>query len=246
MSSLEQFGIKPSHTTSPALAEERCGLGHAAYTERALRILQHASDFVVTELPGDLESFRSRWHPSGFMVYQLGTVVGLGMVRLHVWPNSERMISEKGDSVHDHAWHVASLVLRGSYSDTIYDLRREEVPSEEERIARGLLRVFDASYNPDASQVLTTDGTCVRILPVAQRIVRNQETHTIEPDVFHQPTLTSDQSVATLVLNSFRVHNNGPYVLIDGPPDAIPEVRQPLSEDDIAVTKQILAAKTFF
>lgn len=246
MSSLEQFGILPSNTTSPALSGERCVLDNDAYSEEALAILGKVSDFVITEAASSLDTYVSRWHPSGFMVYQLGISPGLGMLRLHVWPNTERKGSEKGDTIHDHAWHVASLVLRGSYIDTIFDVDVEGSLSEYDRKARGLLRLFDASYNADASQELKTDGTCVRVTPSHERTIIETETHTIEPGIFHQPTIAREVSVATLVLNSFRVHENGPFVLIDGPPDPIPEVRNPLSEENINTTRQLLVGQEAF
>ncbi len=241
MATLEQFGIVASNTVSPALSSERCALEHDAYAEQALEILGRVSDFVSTDLPSTLGSYTSKWHPSGFMVYQLGVSPGMGMLRLHVWPDSERKASEKGDTIHDHAWHVASLVLRGNYTDTIFDIEKEQGVSEEQRRSRGLLRLFDASYNPDASQELTTDGTCVRAKPLLKRIIKEAETHTIQPDIFHQPTISRSQAVATLVLNSFRVHEHGPFVLIDGPSEPIPEVRQSLSEEDLSITKQLFA-----
>ncbi len=241
MASLEQFGIARSHTTSPALADDRYELGHDAYTEKAFGILHSVSDFVATELPNNLNSFLSAWHPSGFMVYQLGTAEGLGMLRLHVWPDTDRKGSEKGDTIHDHAWHVASLVLKGTYQDTVFDVAQEAAASEHDRKHKGLLRLFDASYKPDASQELTTNGTCVRATPITERTILKGEEHSINPSVFHQPNISSDRSVVTLVLNSFRAYNSGPYVLIDGPSDPIPEVRQPLSDDDIYIASQLLA-----
>ncbi len=240
MASLEQFGIIPSSTTSPALLEERYRFGHDVYTEQAFEVLHRVSDFTATEVPYTLDTFISRWHPSGFMIYQLGTVPGLGMLRLHVWPDTERKQEQKGDTIHDHAWHVVSLVLKGVYTDALFEVDKEDSISEEDRKIKGLLRLFEASYKPDTSQELSTGGTCVRAIPSAERIVHEGEVHAIEPSVFHQPTIATAEATVTLVLNSFRTHDYGPYVLIDGPAVPIPEIRQSLTEDDLAVTKQIL------
>lgn len=113
MTAFEQFNIAPPNTISPALVSEWCRLNHDDFSEEAFHVLNGVADYVVTELPQRLDDFLGTWHPSGFMIYQLGTHPELGMLRLHVWPEGERVVGEKGDTIHDHAWYIASVALRG-------------------------------------------------------------------------------------------------------------------------------------
>lgn len=240
MTAFEQFNVIPPNTISPALAPERCTLNHDDFSAEAFQVLNGVADYVATELPQRLDEFLGRWHPSGFMIFQLGTHPELGMLRLHVWPEAQRQVGEKGDTIHDHAWHIASVALRGTYRDTIFDASPQDATTERERKERGLLAKFEAQYAPGAPQALIDSGERVLAEPVAHREIPEGETHTIEPDVFHQPTIAYENSAVTLVLSSFRVHNGGPFVLFDGPPNTIQEDRQYVTDDDLEITRGLL------
>lgn len=240
MTAFEQFNVVPPNTISPALAPERCTLNHDDFSAEAFRVLSGVADYVTTELPQRLDEFLGRWHPSGFMIYQLGTHPELGMLRLHAWPETKREVGDIGDTIHDHAWHIASVALRGTYRDTIFDVLPQDESTEQERIESGLLAKLEAQYIPCAPQVLVDTGERVLASPVRHREIAEGETHTIWPDVFHQPTIPYGSSAATLVMSSFRVHDGGPFVLFNGPPEVIRGTRQGLSSDDLEATRDIL------
>ena len=240
MSRLIEAGIFPPNALSPALSNETIELSHSEYTLIAGELLLRLSEIVIDEAIPILENYHGKWHPSGFQIYNLGVCPDLGFLRLHVWPADIRKALDKGDTIHDHSWHVASTVLEGQYKDKIYDLQSHGIVAEKDRQA-GSLRVFKAGYNPDGSQVLETDGSVVDASPVQKRTINKGEFHFIEPGVFHKPEIPISESCVTLVINSFRVYPEGPYVLIDDSTEPISEVRQVVSTNEIDLTKELLS-----
>lgn len=241
MTPLEQFGIIEPKTSSPALLAETCELDHQNYIERTSELLPKLGEVVIDSVVPNLDNFSGAWHPSGFVVFQLGIHPSFGQLRLHVWPDHLRKIGDIGDTIHDHSWHVSSLILKGTYSDDILDLEPVLVGSEEERRQQGLLHVFEALYSAeDKSIVLATSGECVRITHKQERHVPEGNMHAIEPRIFHQPTIPKTTGAATLVLNSFRAVENGPYVLMDSPNELQPpRSRQPATQQDVDFIKRL-------
>lgn len=199
-------------------------MSHQDYADRAyaeLQIIQEATEEVIT----DLDQYPARWHPTGFMVYQLGIKPDLGMLRLHIWPAADRKTGSSGDTIHDHAWHVASLVLRGVYHDEIYEVEpADEQPDNNEEV----YRVLDTNYGAVQQNPLLGNGRQVRITATTDRRIAESEFHSIEPGIFHKPIIPIEQAVATLVFLSFRTQEEGPFVLTsaqhDFPDEKRPEV----------------------
>jgi hypothetical protein len=148
----------------------------------------------------NLETTRSVWHPSGFMIFTLGKHPELGFLRLHVWPDLLRQAAPKGDKIHDHSWPIASLAVAGTYIDEIYDISDTTHVPVDKDAPDGLLRLYTAPYRPNGSQILHTDGRCVQAVPIERRTVPHSEFHTIEPGVFHRPEISVGDFAATLVL----------------------------------------------
>ena len=53
-------------------------------------LLPDLADAVCADIMPSLENAYGRWHPSGFMVFPLGTHPELGTLRLHIWPDGAR------------------------------------------------------------------------------------------------------------------------------------------------------------
>jgi len=210
MKSLEQFAILSDSNSSSARATERCHLDDA-YRDRAINVLGDLSEVVTSSIVPNLENYQSRWHPSGFMVFALGKHE-LGFLRLHVWPDFPRQAAPKGDTIHDHAWFIASLAL-ATYRDAMYEVSASTIVPTEEVIPTDLLRVYSALYHPDGSQTVRTDGSCVKATVAKRRVVPAGASHTIEPGIFHRPEIPDEDFAATLVLSSFRTKPDGPYFL---------------------------------
>lgn len=231
-SKLEKFGIIPGdasvlqHTQMNILSEE-------AFFDRATLKLKGIEGIVREDMLPGLSKLYGRWHPSGFMVYPLGYHPELGGLRLHIWPKGFRQREIKGlgemsadkiydGDIHNHAWHIASLVLGGVYEDTMYKVQPsiELEPhslTDEEVVTAGLHHVFQVSYRTSTHpEALRTTGDYVTASPIKSRSVLEGSMHYIMAGPFHAPVLDEDQFAATLVFNSPRVHGKGPDILIAG------------------------------
>jgi len=231
ISRLESFGIQPASAAVLQHAEHN-RLESEEFFEKAATALGALEGIVREDVVNNLNEYYGRWHPSGFMVYPLGTHPELGGLRLHVWPEGFRQRELKGlgklddqeicdGDIHNHSWHIASRVLGGEYSDTMYDVRNTEVDpgslSDEEVAAAGLWHVFQVKYRTTARpEGLHPTGRYVSADIISNRQVDAGETHIIEAGPFHAPTIPEHRLGATLVFNSFRVIPEGPDILVAG------------------------------
>lgn len=73
------------------------------------------------------------WHPNGFATFEVATIEGLGLMRLHVWPRSLRVIRARQPRIHKHCFNLYSRVLAGVYRECQYAIRDElwPVPMQE-------------------------------------------------------------------------------------------------------------------
>lgn len=227
---------------------ERDHLPVQDFFNQAADILPAIGDTVRAEIVPELEQRDARWHPAAYMVYALGTHATLGSLRLHIWPRDLRVREEReeGDikDVHDHVLHIASLVLRGTYSDDIYQVQnRGTNVSDEELVEKGLLRVFTPPLGVSGSDAMTTDGRVVSVRKSAERVVAEGGMHTIEAGVFHAPTIPEDRLAATLSFSSHRVNLAGPHILFAArSTDPITGVKRAVTPDEAQLAKeQILA-----
>ena len=124
-------------------------------------------------------------------------------LRLHIWPEGQRISSPVGPHIHNHAWQLSSLVLAGTYTDTIYSVENGAVMIDEgHRAQTRKLREFRLDYLPDGSDALVTDGTCYDAVPMEQRNIPAGNIHTIKDGLFHLPIIPLNTTVATLVLDT--------------------------------------------
>lgn len=242
MINLEQFGIQPGNDGADRLPVEASWSKASEFFWRAKILLDSLSDEVLREIVPHLEQQSGRWHPTGFMVFPLGIHKELGSLRLHIWPKGLRRVAPKGDTIHDHSWHLASRVLVGVYNEEFYSVEESDTLPDTEYARResGLLRVFRTDYNPGSADVLITDGACVKVKLVEPRSIKAGNLHTIEAGVFHRHTILQDELAAALVLNSPTLGGLKQRILIDGPTDPINEYRQVISLEEKLKTKSQL------
>lgn len=210
------------------------------YFNQAQPLLETISVPVLYEMVPNLENYTGRWHPLGFMVYPLGVHESMGSLRLHVYPRDIKQIIPNGSGIHDHAWYLISKVLAGTYTDDRFEI--DETPNQTpgEQLPGDLLRVFRATKTPGKPDALTTDGTIVRASLTEQLVVPAGATHTIEPGVFHLPTIGLNQFAATLVLDSPSLGYK-PRILINRSPDPIINPRPNITTEHALIAKaQIL------
>lgn len=163
-------------------------------------LLDQLSVVVTEDVIPDLEAYFGRWNPGGFMVFPLG-MHDLGSVRLHVWPDDEPRETNDGPSIHSHAWHLTSLIMKGVYEDTLFEL---EVPEDyhPEPGESPLPRLYRSQLGADGRDVLVTDGSHVKPKPINDRRCVAGEKHFIPMGVPHLPRIPAGQTTATLVVDS--------------------------------------------
>lgn len=214
------------------------------FFEQTSELLDPLADTVRENIIPDLEQYDGRWHPSGYMVYTLGSHATLGSLRFHVWPRDLRPREDREGplrDIHDHVLHISSIAVKGTYSDKIYNVTTRGVDfSDEEVASKGLLRVFTPPLTKSGSEALTTDGRVVSVRELEERIVPEGSKHTIEAGVFHAPTIPDDRIGATLSFSSYRVNLAGPHILVGGSADPIYGASRKVTPDEVALVKQQL------
>jgi len=240
MKALEQYGIaQPTASASMQQSDQYLPVGE--FFDHAHELLQPVGEIVQTEIIPSLDEYSGRWHPSGYMVYSLGTHQYLGSLRLHIWPNGMRYRESRDvegvpRDIHDHVLHIASIALSGVYEDDIYKVERVGRNLTDEQVALGgLLRVFTFPDDNPNTGTLITDGRCVRVTPVEHRIIPESFAHSIEAGVFHAPVIAEDVATATLSFSSNRVNLVGPHILAGGSTEPIPGRRKRLVTRDDAI-----------
>ncbi len=221
MNALKEYNILPP-TASASLQQSNKHLPAGEFFEQAHELLDPVSDVVRSEVIPSLEEHNGRWHPSGYMVYSLGTHQHLGSLRLHIWPSGKRLSDTREvpglpRDVHDHVLHIASVAVGGIFEDDIYRVDRVGRDLSDEKIVQdGLLRVFTFPDDDPSTGMLVTDGRIVRATPIERRTVPAGSRHTIEAGVFHAPAVPEDALAATLSFSSTRVNLVGPHILAGG------------------------------
>lgn len=212
---------------------------HALFNEQVVPILRDLRSEVFDKTVPNLEQFDGQWHPLGFMSFKLGTITDFGTLRLHIWPKDLRRQSPRGPKIHDHAWHLSSLVLSGTYTDTLYEV--EEVAgayTETQRNAADLLRVYRPKLQT-TSTFLDTDGTCAKATPYQTREIPADRTHVIPVHTFHTTDVPTAIFAATLMIESPR-YNDSTCILMDTPVGPLTDARNPMPIDDIYYAKEQL------
>lgn len=235
---LERVGIRADIDQIHKFTSEDHLLRASEFFEHASVMLDELATPILDHINPILENYSGRWNPMGFMVLPLGSHEELGVLRLHIWPRGLRKLTPKGEPIHNHAWHLASRILIGVYSDDIYAIRGSEsyLADEDQRREQGLMRVFSIGFG-DTGGTLETDGLCIRVVLDEHREVNAGEHHSIEQGVFHRTTIAHDKFVATLVFDSPTLASSKSKILIDGPAHPITEQREPITAEDIVTVR---------
>ena len=207
------------------------------FFDNAEHLLRHIEPEVRSDVVPKLEQFEGNWHPLGFMSWKLGTIAGVGTLRLHTWPAGLRRESTRGPKIHDHAWHLSSLIMEGVYTDTIFDVQEVgKILPEEERIQKSLLRVFRPVLK-ETSAALKTDGTCAIATATENRSYEAGTTHRIPIKVFHITDIDPDKMATTLILESPPI-NGHTRILMDTPMDPLRDPKHVIPVEDALFAKE--------
>ena len=145
----------------------------------------------VPDVIASAASVTGVWHPNGFAIWSLRELPGLGTLRLHVWPDRHRRVRDWGPRIHAHGWHLASMVLAGTYSDRVYQV--VEVPGR-------TMTIYEIFHTGGGRSKVSPTGERVTIERVATRVVKPGELHYLPHSVVHETVVPDTEYVATLVV----------------------------------------------
>ena len=237
MKILEQYGINSgSDEQHAAIAEQQ--IEAQTFFDDASELLDAITPAIEEEVIPNLEEFSGRWNPVGFMVFPLGLHETLGSLRLHFWPRGERKVSAHRPNIHNHAWHLASKVLRGVYRDTLFTVQEAH-----ENETEGTLGVYTSRFTSSGTDILSTSGQRAFALPYNRRLIPAGNVHDIEAGTYHLPNIRADELVATLVVDSpaMDLHTR---VLINEDSEEISRQRIVASrQSTLEIKKKLMAAQ---
>ena len=141
-----------------------------------------------------LKSIDGIWHPNGFAVFHLNKTHHLGNLRLHIWPENERVTRPNGATIHTHAWHLCSLVIRGSYAETLFESAQ---PGELEA-----KKYFSASIDYLRDQNAISNPRLSILKPTVTATVRSVEFHEVAASIPHETHIPNKSFTATLLFTS--------------------------------------------
>ncbi|MDB5182380.1 MAG: hypothetical protein JWO47_164 [Candidatus Saccharibacteria bacterium] len=142
---------------------------------------------------------QSTYHPNGFLVTKY-KADETGQRRLHIWPTTR----DYNMLPHTHPWHMASLVLAGTYI--------EFLPAVE-LVEKSDYELMVPSYNAAHQQVgVQSTGRAVKFWPGRYHHYDAGEIHTLPAGAFHSTLMPEKHPVLTLVSCGPQLFDNPHFV----------------------------------
>jgi hypothetical protein len=220
--------------------EHRKAERHISGQEFMIRAGQRSREMssqILFEVVPNLHKASITAHPLGFWVVPLDAFPALWkpgdedfQKRLHYWEKADRSIEGRRqewlswlgvqNTIHRHGWLVHSRVAAGTYRDVI--MRLEDVPGtdiSDQTLAReGWLRRFVPDYD---LRMLTTDGSCVRVVEQTERVVFKGEGHFIGLDVAHATKVPEEEALTVVVNSNLAAGVTGADIFYFGPTEPL-------------------------
>ena len=236
MNKLEQF-VPKSHDVGH-FARGVVDQDPTMFFDQGGRTLRSVHQEVIERDVAKLEEMEGRWHPLGFMVYHLGVNPTSGeSLRLHIWPSGERALGDRQPNMHNHGWHLISLVLAGRYEDQLLKV----VPGQDVSGDQYALRPYNLTYHRNGLDSFDTDGSTCEVLIDKSRRIDAGKLHTIPAGVFHLPTIPSEHLTATLVLDSPAFDFETTVILMGGRESFVAERREIKPDEALRAKEQLIA-----
>lgn len=173
---------------------ERDDAGYGAFCESASVALQREAEHLLDNTIDRLSSMDCHWHPNGFAVFPINKHHELGILRLHIWPDNVRITRPDDAPIHTHVWHLCSLILVGTYIETLYEKSGVESPED------GEYHSATIDYLRDKDSVKASRKAFLRQITTTQD--RRGEFHMVPADVPHETHIEEGSFVATLMITS--------------------------------------------
>jgi len=207
-----------SPTVAPLAVEDR---GHSGPTAASVRSRRPWRDDFVVQATRFLQridlaqalamagAVKGYWHPTGFMAFHTRWSFEGMPVRVHCWPRGARPVEDRHPPLHDHMWPLASKVLTGTYSETVYAL--DDVPD-------GEYAHYSVEYHTRDDATVFDDRRRCQALPVVTSVCVPGEVHHLEAGVFHETTIPESQRVVTVMVTGQREMDSCSLVGLPGFP----------------------------
>lgn len=134
---------------------------------------------------------RGTWHPNGFVVFELGPLPS-GALRLHIWPEEERVVRHSSVNPHTHPWDLYAVILAGTYAERLLEPSATAVGGEFHAAEIDYLRDRDA---------LSPSGTC-RLRPQSAASFTVGQAHTVPAGAIHETLVPAGTFASTLLVTS--------------------------------------------
>ncbi|MGM7670279.1 hypothetical protein [Microbacterium sp. A93] len=176
------------------MEHERENAEYATFCESARVALENEAEILLDSSLSRLSSLKSTWHPNGFAVFHLNDEHELGKLRLHIWPDAERIVRPDDAPIHSHVWHLCSHILAGTYSETLY-----------EKVSPGSAQSSEyhsvaIDYLVDKDTFASPGTACLR--PASTILANAGEFHLVPAEMPHETHIGERSFVATLLLTS--------------------------------------------
>ena len=130
-------------------------------------------------------------HPLGFIYLPLSKQ-GIRKVRCHIWPTREVERRDPLSAIHDHSWHLESLVLCGCLID-------QQFTPEPSSATHGDYQVWEVEYG-DGRDALVPTGEWIKIPHKHQREICPGQQYVLDPGTLHTTLIEGPRPVATIVV----------------------------------------------
>lgn len=217
-------------TSQESISEATAAALARPYVE-SLRAAEAAVAHEFPRLVGDVLDGalgEGTWHPNGFATFQRYFKSGLGLVRLHVWPQGLRRAVPGHPEIHSHGFHVYSRVVAGIYIEDLHSMSSAAA-------AEGLgdSQVYEVDVlglgQPD---VLVDTGLSVEVALLRRLCVPTGSWHDVAAGALHRTVIPEDSLCATLCVLGEHRPGVKTHLVGAGGFDVSPRMRPLLTENE--------------
>jgi hypothetical protein len=173
-------------------------LGFDTFCDRASQWLRSELEQKLVGVLERAQETGAQWHPNGFAMWNLTQRDVIGRMRLHIWPDENRVVRAWGPKIHRHAWHLASLVICGEYEDVLFE-DSDSMPADSQdwrEVVPYKVEIAESQRN-----ILPLEQSMFIRVSEARKIPAGRF-HFIPADVFHQTTVQDKAFTSTLIVQS--------------------------------------------
>jgi hypothetical protein len=148
---------------------------------------------LLTYLKSHLRIDLSVWHPLGFVLFKLGSVEGIGSLRMHIWPDNQRKPQQPHWAIHNHIWTLKSHIICGTATNEIYSVKCVEGPA--------LHQFYQVRYEDNRS-ILESTGRRISCVLASTANYTKGEYYEVSGSCYHATRVRPDILTATIVLTT--------------------------------------------